>query len=71
MKTIRLSSGVGPRLPFAGTIALMLDANPNLSINEIKSILKETAKPLGLFHPNNTYGWGWVDTFAAVNAVIP
>ncbi len=54
-----------------GTIALMLDANPNLSIEEIETTLKETATPLGFFHPNNTYGWGRVDALEAVTAVIP
>ena len=54
-----------------GTIALMLEANPNLSFEEIKSTLKATAKPLGFFHPNNTYGWGRVDALEAVKAVMP
>jgi len=54
-----------------GTIALMLDVNPNLNFEEIESTLKATAKPLGLFHPNNIYGWGRVDALEAVKAVIP
>jgi subtilisin family serine protease len=54
-----------------GTIALMLNANPNLSMDDIETTLKETAKPLGFFHPNNTYGWGRVDALEAVTAVIP
>ena len=54
-----------------GTIALMLNANPNLSIEEIETTLKETATPLGLSPPNNTYGWGRVDALEAVTAVIP
>ncbi|MBW1855044.1 MAG: S8 family serine peptidase, partial [Deltaproteobacteria bacterium] len=41
-----------------GIIALMLDANPNLSMDDIETTLKETSTPLGFFHPNNTYGWG-------------
>ena len=54
-----------------GTIALMLDANPNLSMDDIETTLKETATPLGFSHPNNTYGWGRVDALEAVTAVIP
>ena len=40
-------------------------------MEEIESTLKQTAKPLGLFHPNNTYGWGRIDALKAVTAVIP
>jgi len=56
-----------------GTIALMLDANPDLSIANIESTLKATAKhlPLGFFSPNFSYGWGRVDALEAVRAVIP
>ena len=54
-----------------GTIALMLEANPNLNYEAIDNTLKATAKPLGLFHPNNTYGWGRVDALEAVRAVMP
>ena len=53
-----------------GVIALMLDANPDLTVDEIETILKSTAKPLGLVHPNNTFGWGRVDALAAVNAAL-
>ena len=55
----------------AGVVALILNANPDLTVDEIESVLKETAKPLGLFHPNNTYGWGRVDALKAVEAVTP
>jgi bacillopeptidase F len=66
------SAGTSMACPHVvGTIALMLDANPNLTIEQIETILKETAKPLGLFHPNNTYGWGLVDAFEAVSVAIP
>jgi len=53
-----------------GIIALMLDANPDLDIEEISSILKTTAKPLGFSHPNYTYGWGRVDALKAVTAAL-
>ena len=53
-----------------GVIALMLDANPDLTVEEIETILKTTAKPIGLFRPNNSSGWGRVDALAAVNAAL-
>jgi|GEM_PF-3472673 len=55
----------------AGTIALMLQKNPNLSYTQIKDYLKQTAR-----HDQFTgqgwdkaFGWGKLDALAAVNAV--
>jgi len=68
----RTLSGTSVAVPHVvGTIALMLDANPNLSIEAIESTLRATAKPLGYFYPNFTYGLGQVDALSAVNAVMP
>lgn len=68
----RSISGTSQASPHvAGTIALMLDANPNLNIDEIESVLKTTATPLGFFHPNFTYGWGQLDALEAVSAALP
>jgi subtilisin family serine protease len=53
-----------------GTIALMLNANPNLTFEDVRTTLRETAKPLGFLHPNNTYGWGRVDALKAVTEVM-
>jgi uncharacterized repeat protein (TIGR01451 family) len=50
----------------AGVIALMLEANLTLTNEAIKAILTETALPLGSGHPNNDYGWGLVNAYAAV-----
>ncbi|MGM0608337.1 MAG: S8 family peptidase [Candidatus Muiribacteriota bacterium] len=52
-----------------GVIALLLEANPNLSIEEIKRVLKETALDLGSDGVNNQYGHGRIDAYAAVAAV--
>ncbi|KPJ58087.1 MAG: hypothetical protein AMJ42_03945 [Deltaproteobacteria bacterium DG_8] len=49
--------------------AFKLDASPNLSIEEIEFILKQTTSPLGLFHPNDTYGWGLVNAPETVSKV--
>ena len=68
----RYGTGTSMACPHVvGTIALMLDANPNQSMEKIESILKETSEPLGLFHPNFNSGWGRVDALKAVSAAIP
>jgi uncharacterized repeat protein (TIGR01451 family) len=53
----------------AGLAALMLQASPGLTINQIEKIIGETAVRLGSPIPNNTYGWGRIDAYAAVAAV--
>ncbi len=50
----------------AGTVALMLSANPDLTITETASILTRTAVPLTTTIPNNDSGWGRVDAYEAV-----
>lgn len=49
----------------AGSIALLLAANPSLTRLEINQILADTAVPLGNT-PNNNSGWGRLDVYAAV-----
>ncbi|MDY0405056.1 S8 family peptidase [Virgibacillus sp. 179-BFC.A HS] len=54
-------SGTSMATPIcAGVVALMLEANPQLSPNDIKSILKTTAEPLFDDH------WGYLDAEKAV-----
>lgn len=48
----------------AGVVALMLDKNPNLTVDQVKNALYSTAVPVG---PND--GNGRVDAYAAVNSV--
>jgi subtilisin family serine protease len=50
----------------AGTAALMLEANRGLSISDIRRILEWSAWPHGSPVPNNTYGYGAIDAFEAV-----
>lgn len=49
-----------------GLAALMHQANPALTVKQMEEILAQTAHPQGQEHPNNDYGWGIVDAYAAV-----
>lgn len=55
-----------------GVVALVLQANPNLSVSQIESIIKETATPLTdssyPSSPNMGYGYGLVNALRAVEA---
>lgn len=59
----------------AGTIALMLEADrrvfgvPTMTITTTERILRETAVDLGHPGPDNTYGYGRINAYAAVRAV--
>lgn len=54
----------------SGTAALLRSANAALSVEEIEALLTRTAVPRTDAqypdHPNNGYGWGRIDAFAAV-----
>lgn len=50
----------------AGVAALMLSANPNLTCNQVRTILCNTARDLGDSGFDTTYGYGLVDAHAAV-----
>lgn len=58
----------------AGVAALMKSANPNLKVEEIEQILKDTALPLKdnnfKSSPNMAYGYGLVSAYDAVAAVL-
>lgn len=60
------SSGTSFAAPHvAGTIALMLEANPSLSPDDIKQVLQETATPM-LGYSRYEVGAGYLNTYAAV-----
>ena len=64
-----LKSGTSMATPcVAGTIALMLSKDPELTPAEIDEILERTALPLST-HKSNDFGSGRIDALAAVNAV--
>ena len=61
------TSMAGPHV--AGVVALMRQANPNVDVQTIKSVLMSTARDLGTAGEENTYGWGIIDAYQAVLAV--
>ncbi|MCH7720909.1 MAG: S8 family serine peptidase [Planctomycetes bacterium] len=54
----------------AGVIALMLEANPLLTRDDILEIFADTAVDLGPPGMDNDFGWGRVDAFEAVSAAL-
>ncbi len=50
----------------AGVVALVRAANPQLSPQQVRELLRETATPLTEPNPNNEYGSGLVNAEAAV-----
>jgi len=54
----------------AGVAALLLDADPSLSPSQISNVLQNTAVDLGSPGPDNSFGFGRIDAFAAVQNVL-
>ncbi len=50
----------------AGVAALLIQANPNLSVDQLEQTLISSAEPLGSNIPNNDTGYGLVNAFTAV-----
>ncbi len=65
-------SGTSQSAPFvAGVVALMFEANPNLTFDEVLTILQNSARTDGFTGTipaggSNDWGWGKVDALAAV-----
>jgi bacillopeptidase F len=53
-----------------GVAALMLEASPELGVDEIKQIIYDSAVDLGAPGEDNQYGWGMIDAFACVQRVL-
>ncbi len=65
-------SGTSMATPhIAGVVALMRQKDPNLTPDQIKQIIYETAHDLGTAGKDNGYGWGMIDAYAAVMAIGP
>src|SRR5574341_1090150 len=58
------TSMAGPHV--AGIVPLIREANPNISVDDVKHIIIETARDEGNAGEENTYGWGFVDAYNAV-----
>jgi subtilisin family serine protease len=58
------TSMAGPHV--AGVVALMRSANPDLDVDSIKQILMDTARDELPAGEDNTFGWGFIDAYAAV-----
>ena len=68
-----LKTGTSMAAPHvSGAVALMLDANRNLTVDKVEEILKATATPLTddnyISSPNMGYGYGKINVFKAVEA---
>lgn len=53
----------------AGLVALLLSVDPDLSIDEIETIIKDSSIDLGTPGPDNSYGAGRIDAYQAVYPV--
>jgi subtilisin family serine protease len=53
----------------AGTVALMLQGNPELTVEDVYGALQDTAVDLGDEGQDTRYGWGRIDAFEAVSLV--
>jgi subtilisin family serine protease len=66
-------SGTSMAAPHAaGIVALMLEANPNLNLNEVRQILRATAirDDLTGNDSNNNFGFGRINAFDAVKMAL-
>ena len=54
----------------AGVAALIISANPYLTEQQVVDILRTTARDMGTVGFDNTYGYGLVDAYAAVQAAV-
>lgn len=70
-----LKTGTSMAAPHvSGAVALILEANRNLTVDKVEQILKSTATPLTDDHyissPNMGYGYGKLNVFKAVEAAL-
>jgi Subtilase family/FlgD Ig-like domain len=54
----------------AGAVALLRQAKPAATNDEVKQMLKDTAVDRGTAGPDNDYGWGLIDVNAAVGQAV-
>lgn len=64
------SSGTSFAAPHvAGTAALILSQNPNMSLNRLKNVLKDSARDIASPGKDDKTGYGLLDTQSGLNAV--
>lgn len=64
-------SGTSAACPqVSGAAALILSVNPNLSREEVETILFTTATDLGSIGKDNTYGYGKLNVYAALHEAV-
>jgi len=61
------TSSAAPQV--AGTVALLLSKNSYLTPDEIKNILKKTAKDLGTPGEDPVFGAGLINIYKAINSI--
>jgi serine protease AprX len=54
----------------AGLCALIYEANPTLTFDDIKSFIYDNSVDLGPTGEDNDYGWGRIDALATINAIL-
>lgn len=57
-----------------GVVALMREADPNITVQRMKEIFYQTALDLGQQGKDNSYGWGLIDAYQSVqiaSGIIP
>ena len=54
----------------AGAMALLLSAIPTLTVSELEKALKQSAFDLGASGPDNNYGYGLIDAWAAYSLAL-
>ncbi|MDH3268537.1 MAG: S8 family serine peptidase, partial [Ignavibacteria bacterium] len=63
------SSGTSFSCPIlAGASALLLEVDPSLTPIQLRELLKNTASQSN--NPDNLYGWGIINTYAAVQSIV-
>jgi serine protease len=65
--TLRGTSMAAPHV--SALAGLILSENPNLTVDQVTSIIKATAKRLGTTVPDDQFGYGRIDAAAALSAV--